>query len=245
MIRALSAAIAATEVTLAVSAVAIAWQSRGAGPARSSPPVPIGKMFRRQVIKLRVFQKDLIENCEKLPLIIICGDRDAGSTRDAGRQGLDPKKIENAMEQSYKELLRLLGRLHCRHADVVRLKLAALGVDDITPVQAMLLIDIGESEISVRDLIERGCYLSTTATYNIRKLIEAGYLDQTRAPTDRRLIRLRLTERGRSLKEKIECPDGGAAPAEPENWRARLDEAIGVLRELERGWFDYLRSGHF
>lgn len=151
------------------------------------------------------------------------------------------------MGNSYQEVLRLLGRLHRRHADVVRMELAALGVDDVTPVQAMMLVDIGDGEVSVRDLIERGCYLSTTATYNIRKLIETGYLDQTRAPTDRRLIRLRLTERGRSLKDKIEHPGGagGAATAGEEAWAARLEGAIAVLRELEHGWFDYLSSRRF
>jgi len=145
--------------------------------------------------------------------------------------------------ESYNELTRLLERLHRRHLDVVRIDLAAEGIEDVTPAQAMLLMDIGEAEISIRDLIERGYYLASTATYNIRKLAELGYVDQTRSPSDRRQVRLKLTDRGLDLVARVRAGHPQVANAEGEDsdaWRDRLAEAARTLRELERAWFDYV-----
>ncbi|MEQ8965139.1 MAG: winged helix DNA-binding protein [Azospirillaceae bacterium] len=145
--------------------------------------------------------------------------------------------------ESYHELTRLLERLHRRHLDVVRIDLAAEGIEDVTPAQAMLLMDIGEAEISIRDLIERGYYLASTATYNIRKLAELGYVDQTRSPSDRRQVRLKLTDRGLDLVARVRAGHPQVANAEGEEsdaWRERLAEAARTLRELERAWFDYV-----
>jgi len=145
--------------------------------------------------------------------------------------------------ESYYELTRLLERMHRRHLDVVRIDLAAEGIEDVTPAQAMLLIDIGDAEISIRDLIERGYYLASTATYNIRKLAELGYVEQTRSPSDRRQVRLKLTDRGLDLVERVRSGHARVASAEGEEhdeWRERLAAAAQTLRDLERAWFDYV-----
>lgn len=147
---------------------------------------------------------------------------------------------EQAMSPYY-ELTRLLERLHRRYLDVVRVDLAALGFEEVTSAQAMLLLDIGDQDISIRDLIDRGYYMASTATYNIRKLAEMGYIEQNRSPSDRRQIRLRLTEKGRELTTKLQESQmaAGGDSSDP-RWASRLTDAAGTLRDLERVWFDYI-----
>ena len=81
----------------------------------------------------------------------------------------------------YAELARLIERLHRRFLDVVRIELTRLGIEDISPVQAPMLMTISTEEISVRDLIERGYYLGSNASYNLKSLVEQGYVLRTQS----------------------------------------------------------------
>ncbi|NBO19960.1 MAG: MarR family transcriptional regulator, partial [Proteobacteria bacterium] len=101
------------------------------------------------------------------------------------------------------ELPRLIERMHRRFLDVVRLEMSRLGVRDISPVQIMMLSNIGDEDISVRDLIERGYYLGSNASYNLKQLVEAGYVDREISPRDRRSARLKATAKGREVLEKL------------------------------------------
>lgn len=142
----------------------------------------------------------------------------------------------------YAELTRLCERLHRRYLDIVRLTLSEAGDDAITPVQALMLAEMGDGEIELRDLLDRGYHLSTTATYNIRKLAECGYLEQTRSQRDRRMSRLKLTERGRVLRDRLNASDADRASQflGRSGLPARVEAAIDVLRELERSYFEHM-----
>lgn len=140
----------------------------------------------------------------------------------------------------YSDLTTMLHRLQRRHLDIVRLKLEAVGVDDISPAQAMLLIEIGEGEINLRDLVERRHYLTSTATYNVRKLVEGGYVEHKRGARDRRTTRLSLTERGRALLDRIEAVEETADLADDPGFERKIDTAVSVLHALDRTWFQYL-----
>ncbi len=158
--------------------------------------------------------------------------RDAGGHEDAAA----------ALDAVYVETTRLCERLHRRYLDIVRVALSRAGDDAITPVQALMLLDLGDGEVELRDLLDRGYYLSTTATYNIRKLAESGYLEQTRSQRDRRMSRLRLTRRGQALRDRLEDLDaerGRAFLSRPE-MAEKLETTLEVLRELERSFFDQM-----
>jgi len=142
--------------------------------------------------------------------------------------------------QNYANLTAMLHRLQRRHLDVVRTKLEASGVADISPTQAMLLIEIGEGEVQLRDLVERRHYLASTATYNVRKLVDSGYVEHMRGARDRRVTRLRLTERGAALLDRIESADEATALADDPAIDAKLDTVVSLLHELDRSWFQYL-----
>ena len=93
--------------------------------------------------------------------------------------------------------------MHRRFLDVLRIELSRQGVNDISPVQAMMLANIGDEEISVRDLIERGYYLGSNASYNLKNLVDGGYVDRQASERDRRAARLKLSPKGRTILDAL------------------------------------------
>src|SRR5580658_4789620 len=89
-----------------------------------------------------------------------------------------PDAAESSAAQIALDLPRLIERMHRRFLDVVRIELGRLGIEDISPVQAMMLDNIGNEEISVRGLIERGYYLGSNASYNLKQLVNGGYVER-------------------------------------------------------------------
>src|SRR5438270_6217865 len=101
----------------------------------------------------------------------------------------------------YLEVISLIERLHRQVLELIKLELDRLGMHDINNVQALMLFNIGEAEISVGELISRGYYLGSNVSYNVKKMIENGYLAHERSLHDRRSIRVRLTQNGRILRD--------------------------------------------
>ncbi len=160
--------------------------------------------------------------------------------------GIGLAKIGNdGVKKNYLELTHLIERLHRRYLDVLRTELNRLGVRDINGVQVMLLANVGEEEIVIRDLIERGYYQGSNVSYNIKKLVELGYLDQERSSHDKRSVSIKLTEKAIGIVHKIrELEDKNAGSyieqqKNPEDSEKLLDS----LRRLERMWSDYIHYG--
>ncbi|HVJ52032.1 MAG TPA: winged helix DNA-binding protein [Aliidongia sp.] len=149
------------------------------------------------------------------------------------------------MTESYLDIPRLLERLHRRFLDILQAQLSAAGFNDVSPVQVFLMLDIGEEEISLQELINRGNYLRSNALHNIKKLVESGHFEQTRSPNDRRAVRIKLTPRARDICAVIRR-DLKTMDEELRGRDERPDElitAIKALRQLERNWGEYLRYG--
>lgn len=143
---------------------------------------------------------------------------------------------------SYGDITRLIERLHRRYLDVIRYELSQLGIDDINAVQALLLMNVQGSEVSIRELVDRGYYIGSNVTYNVRHLVETGYLDQERSERDRRSVRIRATEKGADLCKSLtdmEIRHADSLNAEVEN----VDAAWNLLRGLERVWSDAIQFG--
>ncbi len=104
----------------------------------------------------------------------------------------------------YLSAIRLIERLHRQFLEVVKGELDRFGVRDINSIQAVILYNIGEDEVTVGELTNRGYYLGSNVSYNVRKMVENGYLIQERSPHDRRSVRLRLSEKGLNLRQKID-----------------------------------------
>src|SRR5947209_2535371 len=107
------------------------------------------------------------------------------------------------MSDHYLEVISLVERLHRQFLEVVKLELDSLRVHDLNNVQALLLFNMGDAEISIGELISRGYYLGSNVSYNVKKLAESGYLTYERSAHDRRSIRVRLTRKGSTLRDRL------------------------------------------
>src|ERR1043166_3803438 len=108
------------------------------------------------------------------------------------------------MNSAYLEVISLIERLHRHFLEVVKLELEGLGIHDINNVQGLMLFNIGEAEMTVGELTLRGCYLGSNVSYNVKKMVENGYLMQQRSVHDRRSIHVRLTEKGQTLRDRLD-----------------------------------------
>jgi DNA-binding MarR family transcriptional regulator len=155
--------------------------------------------------------------------------------------------ISDAVKQEYLELTRLIERLHRRFLDVLRAELNRLGIKDINAVQALLLANIGEEEIVIRDLVERGYYQGSNVSYNIKKLVETGYLAQERSTHDRRSVRITLTKKALDLVKEVRGFEDrhAAALADKALSGADIQATCKALRVIERSWADYIDFGRF
>ena len=122
------------------------------------------------------------------------------------------KAIEPAERQArfehiqphYLEALTLIERLHRRLLDVIKDEFDRKGRADINAVQALLLFNIGDKELTAGELRTRGYYLGSNVSYNLKKLVEMGFLDHQRSRVDRRSVRIKLTDKGREVRDIIE-----------------------------------------
>ncbi len=147
----------------------------------------------------------------------------------------------------YHDIARVIDHMQRRLHDVVRVELGRIGVDDISPMQVLMLLNISGDELSVRDLMERGYYLGSNASYNLKHLVECGYVDRAASQRDKRAARLRLSEKGQWLCgeiRKLEARQAGALIRGPRDGED-LETTFRMLRRLERLWGDIIRyDGH-
>ena len=101
------------------------------------------------------------------------------------------------------KVISLVERLHRQFMELVKLELEGLGVHDINNVQGMMLFSIGDAEMTVGELTLRGCYLGSNVSYNVKKMVENGYLMQERSLHDRRSTHVHLTEKGCELRDSL------------------------------------------
>jgi DNA-binding MarR family transcriptional regulator len=149
------------------------------------------------------------------------------------------------VNQSYFDIIRAIERLHRHFLDVLRAELRRLNIEDINAVQALLLYNIGENEVVIRDLKDRGYYQGSNVSYNIKALTECGYLMQERSPHDRRSVRLKLADKGLDLCNAIRKlqSDLAGVLGEGEDTRALLGSTLQTMQRLERTWTDFIQYG--
>jgi DNA-binding MarR family transcriptional regulator len=104
----------------------------------------------------------------------------------------------------YLETLTLVERLHRRLLDVIKDEFDRRSRAEINAVQALLLYNIGEKDLTAGELRTRGYYLGSNVSYNLKKLVEMGYLDHQRSQIDRRSVRIKLTDKGREVRDIVD-----------------------------------------
>lgn len=144
----------------------------------------------------------------------------------------------------YLDNLALVERLHRLLLDVIKDEFERLAILEINSVQALLLFNIGENEVTAGELKSRGYYQGSNVSYNLKKLVELGYMHHQRSEIDRRSVRVRLTEKGRKTRGLV--AELFARHAEGMEKRGMvttsgLDEVNTALRRMERYWTDQIR----
>lgn len=107
------------------------------------------------------------------------------------------------MTKTYYDTVQLIERMHRHFLDVLKIELERMGIQDINNVQSLILYNIGGDDLTVGELTVRGYYLGSNVSYNVKKMVEAGYLMQERSQHDRRSVRVHLSDKGKDLKDKI------------------------------------------
>lgn len=150
----------------------------------------------------------------------------------------------NGFLTSYLDTLSLVERLHRLLLDVIKDEFERLGHLDINAVQALLLFNIGENEVTAGELKSRGYYQGSNVSYNLKKLVESGYMHHQKCEIDRRAVRVRLTEKGRAIRlvvsELFDRHANGVVEREVIG-SGQIHEINDTLRRLERYWTDQIR----
>ena len=151
---------------------------------------------------------------------------------------------QKAFMAGYLDSLALVERLHRLLLDVVKDEFERLGILEINSVQALLLFNVGENEVTAGELKSRGYYQGSNVSYNLKKLVELGYMHHQRSEIDRRSVRVRLTEKGRRVRGQLS--DLFARHAEGLGKRGLIDPAAmeninQSLKRMERYWTEQIR----
>lgn len=149
------------------------------------------------------------------------------------------------MKESYLDAVSLIERLHRHFLEVIKSELERTGIHDVSNIQALILFNIGHEELTVGELTNRGYYLGSNVSYNLKKMVENGYLVQERSPHDRRSVRVRLSEKGLELcktmdglfSRQVEALTATGMP------RESLTSCNDTLQRLDHFWSQLLQYG--
>ncbi|WP_109468481.1 MarR family winged helix-turn-helix transcriptional regulator [Albibacillus kandeliae] len=144
----------------------------------------------------------------------------------------------------YLEALALVERLHRLLLDVIKDEFERVGTLEINAVQALLLFNIGDNEVTAGELKTRGYYQGSNVSYNLKKLVEMGYMHHQRCEIDRRSVRVRLTQKGREIRDVVSAlfirhAEGlqSRGVIGPEG----IEDITSALKRVERYWTDQIR----
>lgn len=149
-----------------------------------------------------------------------------------------------AFVRSYLDTLTLLERLHRLLLDVIKDEFERLHILDVNPVQALLVFNMGDNEVTAGELKTRGYYQGSNVSYTLKKLVELGYMHHQRSEIDRRSVRVRLTDRGRKLRDVV----ARLFATHAEGMQSRgilnpdvMDGSTRTLKRMERYWSEQIR----
>ncbi|MEM9028763.1 MAG: winged helix DNA-binding protein [Pseudomonadota bacterium] len=151
---------------------------------------------------------------------------------------------ESSFRSEYQQSLRLFERLHRLLLDVIKDEFDRLGGTDLNSVQALLLYNIGESELTAGELKTRGYYLGSNVSYNLKKLVDMGYLHYKKSETDRRSVRVSLTDKGLEACEVVDRlyeRQLGSIEAVAQISYDEFKSLNRALMRMERFWTDQIR----
>jgi DNA-binding MarR family transcriptional regulator len=166
------------------------------------------------------------------------------TTQVMGNVALQPVEAKRQnIKHRYMEALTLIERLHRRLLDVIKDDFERSGEKEVNPVQALLLFNISDAELTAGELKTRGHYQGSNVSYNLKKLVEAGYVHHERSNADKRSVRVSLTSKGLEIRGRVDAMYNRQLQA--------IEEVVGLsveefdrmnkaLTRLERYWTDQI-----
>ena len=155
-----------------------------------------------------------------------------------------PPPAEASLLPCYLDSLALVERMHRLLLDLIKDEFERLNILSVNAVQALLLFNIADNEVTAGELKSRGYYQGSNVSYNLKKLVEAGFMHHERCEIDRRSVRVRLTPQGREIRDIVAALfDRHAASLlarQVIDWD-ELDRLNAALRRLERFWTEQIR----
>jgi DNA-binding MarR family transcriptional regulator len=149
----------------------------------------------------------------------------------------------SSVRKHYLESLNLVERLHRQLLDVIKDELDRRDEREINSVQALLLFNVGDQELTAGELRTRGHYLGSNVSYNLKKLVEMEFLDHQRSRVDRRSVRIKLTDKGREVRDVVEMLYQKHVRTVEQVGGINADEFATLnksLHRLERFWTDQI-----
>lgn len=153
-------------------------------------------------------------------------------------------EVKPAFGEAYLQSLSLIERLHRLLLDMIKDEFERLGVFDINSVQALLLFNVGNNEVTAGELKSRGYYQGSNVSYNLKKLVELGYMHHQRSEIDRRSVRVRLTDKGRDMRAMIDAlfeRHADNLESSREFGTEQISTVNAALQRLERYWTEQIR----
>jgi DNA-binding MarR family transcriptional regulator len=153
-------------------------------------------------------------------------------------------QMEETFRGEYLQALRLIERLHRLLLDVIKDEFDREGGSELNSVQALLLYNIGESELTAGELKTRGYYLGSNVSYNLKKLVDMGYIHYKRSDIDKRSVRVSLTQKGKDACDVVHKLYHRQLASIEAVGQVNNDDVKGLnkaLVRLERFWSDQIR----
>jgi len=154
-----------------------------------------------------------------------------------------PVAATAAVKPRYLDSLNLIERLHRRLLEVIKDDFERHGEPGINPVQALLIYNMADAELTAGELKSRGHYQGSNVSYNLKKLVEAGYVHHERSANDRRSVRVRLTPQGQAIRNRIDALYDRQLRAVEQVAGLGAEELERInksLARLERYWTDQI-----
>ena len=158
-------------------------------------------------------------------------------------EGAQGEEQGNPVKPRYLDAVNLIERLHRRLLEVIKDDFERHGEPEVNPVQALLLYNIADEELTAGELKTRGHYQGSNVSYNLKKLVEAGYVHHERSSTDRRSVRVRLTPKGQAIRNRVDALYNRQMQALEHLVgldATELDRINRMLGRLERYWTDQI-----
>ncbi len=115
---------------------------------------------------------------------------------------------------------------------------------DLTAIQALILLNISDNAVTIGEVMSRGYYLGSNASYNIKKLTNTGYISTVPSDYDKRATIIKLTKKGIELCAKIDKALNNHLELATKKTKIKLDINVGIafLKDVERFWNEVLHN---